>query len=295
MGQGDRAGRCAALRFAETIDPAKTAVAGVTGPGQRSAPTGPVQASRPLSAASLTRIGTFWEQVFGQDEWRAPSRVVSAHRGPLTGYAGVYVVVRQGRVRVSAPEDLVGRLAALEPGVSVAGDPTWWQTVLPGWQILGPSVHAFLEVPPAPGDSGRTAPAQAVDLAQLRDAVSAEEWEESGFAESPSRAWIVKDTGNQVVAAANLARFAGVDSDVGVLTSARARGAGWGELVARHASREAVLEHGLARWRSLTANHASRRLAHRLGFQDDCLQLAVRPSSTATNEGDSQTVTGRRG
>jgi len=49
-------------------------------------------------------------------------------------------------------------------------------------------------------------------------------------------------------------------------------------MVAATAARYAVERHGIARWRAIEVNAPSRRLAKRLGFEDDCVQLAVRLS-----------------
>lgn len=82
---------------------------------------------------------------------------------------------------------------------------------------------------------------------------------------------------DQTVAAANLTPFDGMPADVGVLAHPFGRGRGFGTAVASVATSYAVQEFGIARWRALITNTASRRIARRLGFEPDCLQIALRP------------------
>ena len=79
------------------------------------------------------------------------------------------------------------------------------------------------------------------------------------------------------MAGANLTPFNGMAADVGVLTALAARGRGSATAVAAVACGAAIERHGIARWRALVGNAASRRIAERLGFEEDCRQLAVRP------------------
>ena len=94
---------------------------------------------------------------------------------------------------------------------------------------------------------------------------------------SPSDA--AKSTENdRTMAASNLTPFDGVPADVGVLADPAVRGRGVATMVAATAARYAVERHGIARWRAIEVNAPSRRLAKRLGFEDNCVQLAVRLS-----------------
>lgn len=161
-------------------------------------------------------------------------------------------------------------------------DVQWWQSHLPGWLVLGPSVHSFLDQPDllsvAVGETVVRYAAQQ-DLARLRDQVTEAEWAESGFArDDVAQAWVVTDWQDQPLAAANLTWFDDIPADVGVLAAPTARGRGLATAAAAAAAAGyAVEHHGIARWRALTLNTNSRRIAARLGFEEACLQLAVRP------------------
>src|SRR5690606_18336048 len=113
-----------------------------------------------------------------------------------------------------------------------AVSPAWWSDRLPGWRVLGPSVHAFTDRLPGVDHTG-TDVATPEDHAHLRAAVPPEDWEEGGLAGDVQGAWVVRDDG-RAVAAAGLTTFDGVPADVGVLTVPHARGRG---LAARVAAR----------------------------------------------------------
>lgn len=207
--------------------------------------------------------------------------VIVEHGERLAGYAGIYCIRRQGVVLVSAPGPLVGPVTSWGPSVETVMDVQWWKRHLPGWVVLGPSVHSFLDQ----ADLLAVAVGEAVmrhagrdDLEHLRDQVPEAEWAESGFAgDDVAQAWVVTDWQDQPLAASNLTWFDDIPVDVGVLAAPSARGRGLATAAAATAAGYAVEHHGVARWRALTVNAGSRRIADRLGFEEDCLQLAVRP------------------
>jgi hypothetical protein len=211
-----------------------------------------------------------------------PEAVVVEHRGELAGYQGILCVIRNERVLVSAPPRLVPTVRSWRPTISAAGDALWWNERRPDWSVLGPSVHAFTDrpAPPPPATEGaEVRPATPADLVSLRDAVAPAEWAESGFAgDDVASAWVAVDRAGRVLAAANLTPFDGLPADVGILSAPAVRGRGIATLVAAVATNDAFERHGIARWRALCVNTPSRRLAHRLGFEDDCVQLALRPA-----------------
>ncbi len=45
----------------------------------------------------------FWAEVFGEVSGPTPDAVVVEHRGGLAGYSGIFCVIRNGVVLVSAP------------------------------------------------------------------------------------------------------------------------------------------------------------------------------------------------
>lgn len=155
----------------------------------------------------------------------------------------------------------------------------WWTERLPGWKVLGPSVHSFASSHEQLQAAGSAYPASPAEVrAALASRVSADEWAESGFAgDDVEHAWLLDDAQNRPVAAANLTPFDGVAADVGVLVAREVRGRSHAAAAAAAAVRYAVGHHGIARWRALETNSASRAVAARLGFDEDCRQLAARP------------------
>jgi hypothetical protein len=111
-----------------------------------------------------------------------------------------------------------------------------------GRDVIGPSTHHYLdEDPGTPATVARIEPSE---LGAMREAVTPDEWEESGFAEDAA-VWFGCHADAQFVAAANLTSYA-------------------------------VSVHGFARWRARTTNRGSLGAAQRLGFEPWCTQLAIR-------------------
>jgi hypothetical protein len=191
--------------------------------------------------------------------------IVGTHRGSLTGYEGVYAVERRGQVVISAPSRLVCALQEKSPRPGTAMDPAWWLTELPGWIVLGPSVHSFLDDVPSlqnPDSAERATIAQIADA--LCHRVTPAEWSEGGFGRNDiGEAWLLRDDSGQPVAAANLTPFNGIPADVGLITATDSRGRGYGRAVSAEAVRWTVEHHGIARWRALESNVPSRQLAVR--------------------------------
>lgn len=79
-----------------------------------------------MNATTRARITSYWVAVFGPAaEASDPGPHVVAHGALLPDYAGLYVVVRQGRVLVSAPAHLVASVTAWSPTPDDARDPRW--------------------------------------------------------------------------------------------------------------------------------------------------------------------------
>jgi RimJ/RimL family protein N-acetyltransferase len=233
---------------------------------------------------SRGRVDDFWSGVFGVGSLGdgAGRAVLVEHGESLEGYAGVYCVLRRQTVLISAPPHLLNEVTEWHPSVETVMDARWLSDRLKGWSVLGPSVHSFLDRSDRPAAAvGETVPlaAEPVHLQQLRDRVTDAEWAESGFAgDDIAKAWVVAGEDGRTLGASNLTPFSEVPADVGVITDPAARGRGFATVAAATAALHAVELHGIARWRSLATNAPSRRLAAKLGFEDDCVQLAVRPS-----------------
>lgn len=230
---------------------------------------------------SWRRVDDFWDGVFGEGSSGegAGGTVVVAHGESLRNYAGVYCVLRHRTALVSAPPHLLRAVTESHPSVETVMDAQWWSDRMKGWSVLGPSVHSFLDRTDLPAEARGETVTQAGQghLQQLRERVTEAEWAESGFGgDDIAKAWVVRED-DRALAASNLTPFGNVPADVGVLADPAVRRRGFATVAAATAARHAVEWHGIARWRALAANAPSRRLAAKLGFEDDSTQLAIRP------------------
>ncbi len=233
-----------------------------------------------MEEATRARIESFWARLVMPDPEQRLHRTNVIEHGPaMFGYPGILAVLRQRRVFLSAPSDMTVTITGWRPTSETVIDPSWWAHHLPEWSVLGPSIHSFLDHTEGLPTASRACLVTVSDVADaLQARVTPEEWAEAGFArDDVEAAWLLDDDQGRPVAASNLTLFDGTPADVGVLVAGDARGQGYAAEVGMVSARCAVDECGLARWRSLATNMASRRTAARLGFEDDCTQLAIRP------------------
>ena len=236
-----------------------------------------------MSPRSIHRVDEWWADLFGLPVtllWTSPT-TVGMHAG-LADFPGIFVAERSGAVHVSLPDwvtpDEVDEIAGAGPALM---DASFWSSWGPTSDmiVLGPATHAFTDAEVASdvraNDVRLLAPD---DLDTLRTAVDEDEWEEGGFAHVQGMVHAVLD-GDTVVAAASLSAFLGPAGDVGVLVHPARRGEGLGAVVGGAATRDALRRQGIARWRARDENRPSRALSRRLGFEDYCRQLAVRPAT----------------
>ena len=223
------------------------------------------------------RLDRFWADLFGTVPADREAQIVE-HGPRLARYPGIYAIRRTGRSFVSVPPALTEVVREWAPGQDAVVDPSLWAERLPGWRVLGPSEHSFLDQYSHLPEAAGARPASGEDVrAALAGRVDAADWSESGFDSDIAHAWLLGDRNPRAVAAANLTLFDDVPADVGVLVARDARGRHYGTAVAATAARFAVETHGLARWRTRSSNTPSLEIAARLGFETDCTQLAARP------------------
>lgn len=240
-----------------------------------------------LKPESQQLVDAWWADLFGvpaADLWTGV-RIVQHRR--LAEYEGVVAARRGDGIEVSVPSDLdpaivrAIRAAGMgERGRGPLGDVTWWKRVAPSWTVVGPSRHHYLDSVAglATFDDVERLGARdsAAVVAELRAATSADEWEESGIGEGSPAVVVRRDDAGVVALAARL-MFRDCPSDIGVLVRPDARGRGHAHAVAAEATRDAISECGLARWRCAESNVTSMVLAKRLGFTSWVRQVAVRP------------------
>ena len=243
-----------------------------------------------MRTETLAEVERFWRGLFGleADElWQDVT--VRPHEG-LGEYEGWYVAWRADGVHVSCPTTAAALDAASLASTSHVDlqKPEFWQEFAAqrSLRVIGPATHHYLdEDPGVPDDVEQVDP---IRLRLLRDAVSTEDWEESGLPEAidagsvalaawgatgeATRPWVPALLGGAVVR-----DLGGAPRDVGLLVADDARRRGVGGSLGQGAASYAVSWHGWAGWRCRTTNVASMRTAARLGFEPYATQLAIRP------------------
>jgi GNAT superfamily N-acetyltransferase len=243
--------------------------------------------------ATRSDVENFWCDVFDLELDELWHDVTVRPHSRLGDYSGWYVAWRGDGVHISAPRTATASDAAAlanESLVDLRRVEFWHAFALQrSMQVIGPSAHHYLDVDPGvPDPSTGIEQVDPVRLTLLRDAVSVEDWAESGIPDAlddggealavwgatgrPDRPWVPALLGGAV-----LTETAGARRDIGLLVAADARGRGVGTQLGRAAASYAVQWHGWARWTARTTNEASLRTAARLGFERYATQLAVRP------------------
>ena len=216
-------------------------------------------------------------ELFGIEPDALWSGVTVRPHGTLGDFAGLIVAWRSDGVHVSAPASRASEIAEslAAQGIRDLQTPEFWSAFARSIDkdVIGPSTHHYLDEDP--GTPAAVVRIEASDVHAMRRAVSALEWEESGFADD-AQLWFGFSVDGHLVAAANLTSYAVAPRDVGVLVVPAARGRRLVDEVGRAAESYAVSRHGLARWRARTTNRASLGAARRIGFEPWCTQLAIR-------------------
>jgi RimJ/RimL family protein N-acetyltransferase len=226
---------------------------------------------------SRVLVDESWAELFAIEPHALWSEVTVRPHGTLGDYEGLVVAWRGDGVHVSAPairSSAVAESLAAQ-GIRDLQTPEFWSAYARSIDkdVIGPSTHHYLDEDP--GTPAAVVRVEASDVHPMRHAVSALEWEESGF-DDDAQLWFGFPVDGHLVAAANLTSYAEAPRDVGVLVVPDARGQRLVDEVGRAAASYAVSRHGLARWRARTTNRASLGAARRLGFEPWCTQLAIR-------------------
>lgn len=198
------------------------------------------------------------------------------------GQRDVLVVTLPGATIVTCPTDVLDEVAAFVAGTNaLATDPDAWSELLgPGRvaSVRGPSLHLYgtdaellgpvdprVEVAP---------PGLREAMPRLAASMPADEWEEAGF-HDPGLVYVLRER-RTIIAAAHLSEWDGRLADLGFVTRPTARGRGYGTVVVAAAARDAIVHHGVARWRARAANASSLAVARRLGFQPYGANLLIK-------------------
>lgn len=211
-----------------------------------------------------------WLDVLGAPGSGADGGVQFVERNDLDAVVSVTIF---GTRLVAAPPGLVGRLRRLDPEQLLDARAVA-SAVGPASVPIGTAALSYLAVAPVPG-SRLTLPATREDLAAVRSASTAEEWDESGLG-TMTHAWASKAAeSGPASAVSGFERWRSDIAQLGVVGSPDHRGSHYGYSVAA-AAICAALDMGLIpQWRSRTDNDSSQRLAARLGFITVGAQCAV--------------------
>ena len=140
----------------------------------------------------------------------------------------------------------------------------------------------------------RINPRDADALAALRGAVHPLEWVTTGFTAQPAMLFGLFED-EKMVAAANLTPGPDAASDVGFVIHPDARGKGYGLQIAATAARQAIMMHGVARYRALTTSPSTMAIADELGFSEYGRNLAAYLNGRHAEVGHGQLRTARYG
>ena len=228
------------------------------------------------------RVDAFWSTTLALNIADLHRPGVAVHPNPpeRDAWRGIYVLAFEG-AHVFAPADLVdevGRAIHGQPPDALLEPKTWHEalgdSLASAW---GPVVHYYLDRRDQLDEVAagrRLNPRDAEALTALRGAIPPMEWLLTGFTAQTAMLFGVFE-GETLVAAANLTPGPDAATDVGFVIHPSARGKGYGLQVAAVAARQAILIHGIARFRALTVSPSTMAIATRLGFVEYGRNLAA--------------------
>jgi GNAT superfamily N-acetyltransferase len=241
---------------------------------------------RMVELTTRERVDAFWSSTLGVDasDLHTPGTRVYPNPPQRELWRGIYVLAFDKATSVFAPTDLlagVERAIADHDGDALLEASTW--EGLLGSHLhsaFGPILHYYLldAGPLAPisqaAGARRLNPGDSAALSRLRASVTSAEWSETGFTGQPALLFGIFE-GDDLVACANLTPGPEAASDVGIVVHPAARGKGYAMKIVAVAARQAILMHGVARFRALTQSPGTIAIAHRLGFQHYGTNLAA--------------------
>jgi hypothetical protein len=229
------------------------------------------------------RVDAYWSSTLAVDasDLHIPGTRIRQHPPERTQWRGVYVLAFDKAVCVFAPADLLGHVAAVADLDSDAVlEPATWEHLLGPASVnaaYGPVLHHYLDERAGLDEvaSGRRLnPRDAEALAALRGGVTADEWASGGFTGQPAMLFGLFE-GERMLAAANLSAGPDAATDIGIVVHPDARARGFGLAITAAAAKQALLMHGVARFRAHAASGSTRAIADRLGFAEYGRNLAV--------------------
>jgi GNAT superfamily N-acetyltransferase len=247
-----------------------------------------------VQLTSRERVDAFWSSTLGVEpaEFRTPGISVFLNPPQRASWRGIYVLAFDKGASVFTPEDLRERVTAALATHDVESvlDPATWRSgdgVGRGIQtsvlddglisVVGPMIHHYLDDPAGLKEVAagrRINPGDAEALADIRTAVPPEEWAAAGFNAQPAVMFGLFED-ERMMAAANLTPGPDAATDIGLVLHPDARGKGYGVQIAATAARQALLMHGIARFRVAATSQATLAIASTLGFEEYGRNLAI--------------------
>jgi GNAT superfamily N-acetyltransferase len=188
-------------------------------------------------------------------------------------WRGIYVLGFEG-ANVYAPMDMLDWVKTRVAGQDADSvmEPKNWEHLLgkavhSAW---GPVKHYYLDRLDGLGEIAagrRLNPRDAEAIGALRSALPSYDWLVTGFNAQPAMLFGIFE-GDTLVAAANLTPGPDAATDVGFVIHPDARGRGYGLQIAALAAKQAIVMHGIARYRALTSSPSTMAIANKLGFQE---------------------------
>ena len=175
---------------------------------------------------------------------------------------------------VYAPTDILDWIRSQVAGSDVASvmEPKTWHDLLGGavHSAWGPVKHFYLDRQDRLGDLAagrRLNPRDAEAIGAMRAAVDSQDWTVAGFTAQTAMLFGIFEE-DRLMAAANLTPGPDAATDVGFLVRPDARGRGYGLKIAALAARQAIMMHGIARYRAFPSSPSMVAIADRLGFEE---------------------------
>jgi GNAT superfamily N-acetyltransferase len=236
-----------------------------------------------VELSTRERVDSFWSGSLGVDvdDLHTPGIRLRPNASAHEWWRGIYVLAFDDAVSVFAPPDMTDQVSAGLTGQDAesALEPKTWHEMLGSAVRLafGPVIHHYRDSSEGleeHANGRRINPRDAESLARLRAAIAPEEWLSAGFTAQPAMLFGIFE-GDRMVAAANLTAGPDAATDVGIVIHPDARGKGYAVQIAAAAARQALLMHGVARFRALATSQATLAIAKKLAFDEYGRNTAV--------------------
>lgn len=221
------------------------------------------------------RVDAFWSSTLDTSvaDLHSPGVTVRPQPPVRADWRGIYVLGFEG-ANVYAPSDMVESVRATVAGQDLEAllEHKTWEEQLGDLSksAWGPVRHYYLTSTEHLTDlvaGRRLNPRDSEAISGLRAAVPTREWAVTGFtAQTAMLFGIFED--DKLVAAANLTPGPDAATDVGFVIHPESRGRGYGPRIAALAAKQAIMMHGIARYRALTSSPSTMAIADKLGFTE---------------------------